>query len=215
MAGETARVADKNLANETYNALLQEILSARLPSGTVVQERRMAARLGVSRSPMRDALGRLEGQGLLVRNSKGVLRIRVITLQDYLNALTMRLLVEPSAAALAASQMDEANLGRLLEEIDTLEKETDPEPVALLNFDNALHQGIAEASRNSFMEETIRQMRHYTTIFEQERTLTQNKPGIADHRAILDALQKRDADTARAAMTLHLERVRQGVLATY
>jgi len=55
------------LADAAYRTVLQKILTHELPGGSVIQERKLAEAMGVSRSPMRDALGRLEGEGLLVR----------------------------------------------------------------------------------------------------------------------------------------------------
>ncbi|MBN7804457.1 GntR family transcriptional regulator [Agrobacterium rosae] len=208
-------LAERSLADETYRALLEEILSAQLAGGAVVQERRLAARLGVSRSPMRDALGRLEGQGLLVRNAKGVLTVRIVTLGDYLNSVAMRMLVEPSAAAQACRGIAVETVAELFAMLEVIEAEPDPDAEFVWKFDDVLHQGIADASGNPFMADTILQMRRYTTIFERQRKLAQRKPGLADHRGILRALMDRDADAARTAMTLHLDRVRQNVLSTY
>lgn len=206
---------ETSLADETYRALLEEILSAQLAGGVVIQERRLAARLGVSRSPMRDALGRLEGQGLLVRNGKSMLTVRVITLKDYLNSLTMRLLVEPTAAALACPEITESKLAELAAMLRAIEDDPDPDPAMIWRFDDALHQGLGEASGNPFMAETIVQMRRYTTIFERQRRLAQRKPGLEDHREILAALAARDPEGARQSMAQHLEKVRQRVLSTY
>ena len=206
---------ETSLADETYRALLEEILSAQLAGGVVIQERRLAARLGVSRSPMRDALGRLEGQGLLVRNGKSMLTVRVITLKDYLNSLTMRLLVEPTAAALACPEITESKLAELAAMLHAIDEDPDPDPAMIWRFDDALHQGLGEASGNPFMAETIVQMRRYTTIFERQRRLAQRKPGLEDHREILAALAARDPEAARQCMTQHLEKVRQRVLSTY
>ncbi|MUO80899.1 FCD domain-containing protein [Agrobacterium vitis] len=210
-----ATTNDKSLADETYGILLEEILSAQLAGGAVIQERRLADRLHVSRSPMRDALGRLEGQGLLVRNKKGVLTVRVITLKDYLNSLAMRLLVEPSAAALASVHIVPATVHSLEEMLKAIENDPDPNQAFVWQFDDMLHQEIGEASGNQFMADTIVQMRRYTTIFERQRKLAQRKPGLEDHRAIILALGQRNADAAKAAMALHLERVRENVLASY
>lgn len=207
--------AESSLADETYQALLKEILSAQLAGGAVVQERRLAARLGVSRSPMRDALGRLEGQGLLVRNAKGVLTVRIVTLADYLNSVAMRMLVEPSAAAMACKGIAAETVTELVAMLDAMEADPDPDPDFVWAFDDALHQGIADASGNPFMADTVLQMRRYTTIFERQRKLAQRKPGLSDHKGIVQALLDRDADAARAAMVLHLDRVRQNVLSTY
>lgn len=207
--------ANKSLADETYDALLEEILAARLAGGTVVQERRLAERLGVSRSPMRDALGRLEGQGLLIRNDKGVLTVRIIALTDYLNAISVRMLLEPTAAALAAEAIDAAEVKRLAEMLEALDADPDPEPAVVWAFDDVLHDSIGAASGNPFMAETIVRMRRYTTIFERQRKLAQRKPGLEDHQAILRALAARDPQAAREAMTIHLDQVRRNVLATY
>ena len=207
--------AERSLADETYSALLEEILSAQMAGGAVVQERRLAARLGVSRSPMRDALGRLEGQGLLVRNAKGVLTVRIVTLSDYLNSVALRMLVEPTAAAQACKGITAETVVELATMLQDIEMDPDPDPEFVWKLDDALHEGIADASGNPFIADTVVQMRRYTTIFERQRKLAHRKPGLADHQGIVRALMDRDADAARAAMTLHLERVRQNVLSTY
>lgn len=212
---DEATATDRSLADETYSSLLEEILSAQLSGGAVIQERRLALRLGVSRSPMRDALGRLEGQGLLVRNAKGVLTVKVITLADYLNSIAVRLMVEPSAAALACNMISSEVLAALREMLEKIESDPDPLPAFVWAFDDALHNGIATASGNRFLADIIGQMRRYTTIFERQRKLAQRKPGLSDHQAILDALTARDAEAARNAMTEHLEHIRRNVLSTY
>lgn len=207
--------AEASLAEETYRLLLADILSARLVGGSVVQQRRLASKHAVSRSPMRHALGRLEGEGLLVRNDKGVLCVRVITLKDYLDSLAMRMLLEPSAIALAASHIAEEELAPLSVMLDAIEAEPDPDPELVWQFDDALHGSIAAASGNSFMAATIGEMRRYTTIFERQMAVVRAKPGVAEHRAILTALSAHDSDAARQAMARHLEAVRQGVLTNY
>ncbi|MGV1765180.1 GntR family transcriptional regulator [Agrobacterium rhizogenes] len=206
---------EASLADETYRLLLADILSARLVGGSVVQQRRLASKHAVSRSPMRHALGRLEGEGLLVRNDKGVLCVRVITLKDYLDSLAMRMLLEPSAIALAASHMTEEELKSLLVMLDAIEAEPDPDPELVWQFDDALHGSVAAASGNPFMAAVIGEMRRYTTIFERQMAVVRAKPGVAEHRAILAALSAHDSDAARRAMARHLEAVRQGVLTNY
>lgn len=206
---------EASLAEETYRLLLADILSARLVGGSVVQQRRLASKHAVSRSPMRHALGRLEGEGLLVRNDKGVLCVRVITLKDYLDSLAMRMLLEPSAIALAASHIAEEELAPLSVMLDAIEAEPDPDPELVWQFDDALHGSIAAASGNPFMAATIGEMRRYTTIFERQMAVVRAKPGVAEHRAILVALSAHDSDAARQAMARHLEAVRQGVLTNY
>ncbi|SCW50558.1 DNA-binding transcriptional regulator, GntR family [Rhizobium mongolense subsp. loessense] len=206
---------NESLAEETYRLLLADILSARLAGGSVVQQRRLASQRAVSRSPMRHALSRLEGEGLLVRNEKGALCVRIITLKDYLDSLSMRMLLEPSAAAAAVANISAEELKALSVVLDGIEAEPDPDPELVWRFDDALHMSIASGSGNSFMAATIGEMRRYTTIFERQMPVVRAKPGVAEHRAILAALSERDPEAARQAMVRHLDAVRQGVLANY
>ncbi|MBB3610004.1 GntR family transcriptional regulator [Rhizobium sp. BK602] len=206
---------DESLAAETYRLLLADILSARLAGGSVVQQRRLASQHAVSRSPMRHALSRLEGEGLLVRNDKGVLCVRIITLKDYLDSLSMRMLLEPSAAAAAVLNIPAEKVSVLSAALDGIEADPDPDPEIVWQFDDALHMSLANGSGNSFMAATIGEMRRYTTIFERQMAVVRAKPGVAEHRAILAALSARNPEAARQAMVRHLDAVRQGVLANY
>lgn len=206
---------ETSLAEETYRLLLADILSARLTGGSIVQQRRLATKHAVSRSPMRHALGRLEGEGLLVRNERGVLCVRVISLKDYLDSLTMRMLIEPTAAAMATPFVDPAEIAQLVEMLDAIEADPGPDPEIVWQFDDTLHNCIASHSRNPFMCATVAEMRRYTTIFERQMAVVRAKPGTAEHRSILEALSARDAEAARKAMSVHLEAVRHGVLTNY
>jgi DNA-binding GntR family transcriptional regulator len=212
---ETTPRAGTSLAEDTYRRLLAEIAAARMPGGTIVQERRLAAQLGVSRSPLRDALGRLEGQGLLVRDARGVLAVRVVTLQDFLHALDIRVLVEPAAAALACGVLAASELDALERELDLLAADADPEADRVWAFDDALHEAVAAASGNPFILRSVTDMRRLTTIFERQLRLRRSAPGVAEHRSLIDALRRGEAEAARAAMTAHLARVREDVLQNY
>ncbi|WP_339776310.1 GntR family transcriptional regulator [uncultured Thalassospira sp.] len=204
-----------SLSDSVFARLLKSILEGHLAGGTIVQERRLADQLGVSRSPMRDALGRLEGQGLLVRNSRGILTVRVVTLEDYLNCLNLRLLIEPTAAALAAGRMTDADLSKLDSFLTEIEAAPDAEADTLWNFDDALHLTIGESSGNPFIAKTIIEMRRYTAIFERHQLSGRGKPGSADHRAILNALIAHDAAAAKDAMHQHLHEIRQKILENF
>src|SRR5271170_4874407 len=110
----------EKLANTAYRTVLNKILSHELPGGSVIQERKLAEAMGISRTPMRDALGRLEGLGLLVRLTDRLLAVRVITLQDYLHSLDVRAMIEPQAAALAARSLSAADISALRDELASL-----------------------------------------------------------------------------------------------
>lgn len=213
MLGDTKQVVSGKLADEAYRSVLGDILTCRLPGGTVIQERKLALALDISRSPMRDALNRLAGEGLLVRLTDRLLAVRVITLEDYLKSLDVRALIEPQAAALATPQVTDAEIAecnRLLARLETSAAPTDDDHWA---FDDYLHDTLADRSGNDFMARTIRDMRRYTKIFERQTVPARRSPGGTDHRKLLDALTERRADHVKSAMAEHIRNVRKRTLA--
>ena len=201
------------LADAAYRTVLAKILAHELPGGSVIQERKLAEAMGVSRTPMRDALGRLEGEGLLVRLTERLLSVRVITLQDYLHSLDVRSMIEPQAAALAVRSLAAADIAVLQSELDLLAAHEGPGlEEHHWHFDDLLHEALAEKSGNPFLGKLIREMRRYTKIFERQTVPIRRKPGIDDHQRIIDALATGRAEKARDAMSEHIRNVRKRAL---
>jgi DNA-binding GntR family transcriptional regulator len=200
------------LADTAYRTVLGMILTHELPGGSVIQERKLAESMGISRTPMRDALGRLEGEGLLVRLTHRLLAVRVITLEDYLHSLDVRALIEPQAAALAVKALTADEIAALEAELTALEKTAQPPHDMHWGFDDRLHETIAERSGNPFLAKLIREMRRYTKIFERQTVPARYKPGVDDHRRILKALAAAKPEDARKAMAEHIRQVRKRIL---
>lgn len=200
------------LAEGAYRSVLSDILTCRLRGGTVIQERQLALQLGISRSPMRDALKRLEGEGLLVRLTDRLLAVRVITLEDYLHTLDVRAAVEPKAIVLALPHVTDGELDKLEALLSRIEAE--PRNVSQHHwpFDDLLHETLGQRSGNPFLAAIIEEMRRYTKIFEQQTIPLRVNPGLEDHRTILAALRKRNAEAAKRAMIQHIRNVRLGTL---
>ncbi|MBO1907638.1 GntR family transcriptional regulator [Microvirga sp. 3-52] len=203
------------LADGAYLAVLNDILSCTLPGGSVIQERKLALALGISRSPMRDALNRLEGEGLLVRLNDRLLAVRVITLEDYLHSLDVRALIEPQAAALATAKVEDNEIGRLEAALVEIETTGEPTPEQHWAFDDLLHDTLAQRSGNPFLAKTIGEMRRYTKIFERQTVPTRVNPGADDHRRLIAALVARQADEVKSAMAQHIRNVRKRTLAGF
>lgn len=209
---EDEPTGSEKLADLAFRSVLNDILTCKLPGGSVIQERKLALASGISRSPMRDALNRLEGEGLLVRLTERLLAVRVITLEDYLHSLDVRALIEPKAAALATPHVtaDEITLlDRTLAEIEAVGV---PTPEQHWAFDDLLHDTLAERAGNPFLARTIRDMRRYTKIFERQTVPARMGPGAPDHRKLIDALADRRADLVKQAMSEHIRNVRKRTL---
>jgi DNA-binding GntR family transcriptional regulator len=211
MAARAARDQGK-LADTAYSSVLEKILSHQLPGGSVIQERKLAEMMGISRTPMRDALKRLEGEGLLVRLTDRLLTVRVITLQDYLHTLDVRAMIEPQAAAAATRSISRKELAALEAQMARLTAHQGDGDELHWAFDDALHETIALKSGNPFLARTIMEMRRYTKIFERQMIPTRDRPGIEDHQKIIEAFASGRADAVREAMANHIKNVRKRVL---
>jgi len=95
----------RDLVDEAYSTLLDMIQLGQLPINQPLQERNLASALGVSRTPLREAMSRLIGGGFAVRTARGQLIVPEPTLRQYLEIFQMRLLLEGDAAAAAATRI--------------------------------------------------------------------------------------------------------------
>ena len=95
-----------SLADQVYRRLSRMILTRRLAAGEALVEGRLAEEMAVSRTPMREALSRLAGAGLLERQGTGTYAVQRISAAEFFQSLAVRQLLEPEAAALAAGRAE-------------------------------------------------------------------------------------------------------------
>ncbi len=201
-----------SLSRVAYDSVFQMILSRELPGGTVIQERKLAETLGISRTPMREALVRLEGEGWLVRLTDRLLSVKVVDLTEFLHALSVRRLLECEAIRNAAAKLTDTDIERLSGKLAELKADPDPENQVHWSFDDDLHRTIAIFGGNPVLARIVNDLRKTTHLFEAQTVPQRLSPGVAEHEAILDALAARDPERAVEAMQTHLECVRAGVM---
>jgi DNA-binding GntR family transcriptional regulator len=201
---------DTKLSVVAYGALLDMVLRGSLASGELVTERQIAARLGISRTPVREAVRRLEGEGTLERQRSGALVVRPYSMEEFLQALAVRRLLEGEAARLAAGKMPAQALEAARQRISRLRREGMAESVR--QDDRDLHAAIAEASGNPVLAGTIADLRKRTAMFRLGRLPARLDQVCDEHLVILDALETGDGETARAAMQGHIDSVRAHLL---
>lgn len=200
-----------SLARVVYQAVLNQILDGTLSPKAVVHEGKLATMLGLSRTPVREAIGKLEGEGFLVRNGRTVM-VQELTLADYLEILHMRRLIETEAAGLAAEQgrMSQAELLDLRARIDALDESAGA--AAHWVLDTELHDTIARASGSRLLAQTVADLRRRTLLFGLDRLPGRLRNGRTEHLAIVDAIIAGDRAEASAAMRRHLDGTRDEVL---
>ncbi|WP_072803600.1 GntR family transcriptional regulator [Rhodococcoides yunnanense] len=206
-ASEPERPAATDSASLQYARLRAELVDHVFPPGTVLLETMLSARYGVSRTPIRDALTRLEHDGLLERVVRGY-RIRVATAEDIMELYEARIALESAAAAAAALRRTELDLARLQHLAELLGEATEIEEITSVNAD--WHRALWTAAHNSvltgLLDRVITQMR----LFDDSPVGAPPslEKTVAEHDAILLALRANDAETARTEVIAHLSRTR-------
>ena len=193
------------ISQQVYERLRHEVLTGSLAAGRWLREMELAATLGVSRTPVREAVRRLAQDGLLELSPNRGVRVRAITLAEVVDVYRVRELVEGAAAAAAASNRtptDLAEIERLLQAIDALP----PEDAARhIETDDALHEAIVVAAQSPALLEVVRLLhRRVTRVKILTRDTNASRGTRIQHRAIADAIAAGDAGEAERAMRHHI-----------
>lgn len=204
---------DRYRSQKAYRAISDLIRRRQLRGGEVVVEVKLAEMLGISRTPLREALQRLEGEGLIVKNAGRSLEVRRVDLAEYLHSVKVREILEGEAAALATGRIPQEQMlavRREIEELATAEYHTEDHWLS----DDNLHNLFVQDCGNPVMAQIIRDLRVTTRLFEIARLADRVGPDRAEHLAILDALEAGDARRARRATQAHLRSLLRSALKT-
>jgi len=202
--GLTADSGKLTLADRAYFALAELIRSRELHSGAPLVEVQLADRLGVSRTPLRQAMQKLEGEGLLQKNTSRSYIVRKVDLKEYLQSLRVREALEPEAAFLATEAIPQDAIIRAKENLNLVEK---VEPYNMLRHwdsDDEVHDLFIRNCRNEVMSKILLSLRVTTQLFEIERLSDRLEPDSREHEKILDALLAKDATAARRHVRTHI-----------
>jgi DNA-binding GntR family transcriptional regulator len=210
---DVAESADRSLSERAHRALMGMILSGELAPTEVITERQIAIQLGVSRTPLREAIRRLEGARLLERQRSGVLVVRALPIEEYISILDVRRLLESDAARLAAGQIPLEELERLRRRAQAVLALPEDAVIPAASEDEDLHLMIAANAGNPVLEEMILALRTRTSMFRFGRFPARRRDVMREHLAIVDALASGNGTLAQQAMEQHLDQVRATIIA--
>jgi DNA-binding GntR family transcriptional regulator len=205
-------LSDGSAADVAYARLKRLIVTVEIPPGTALSEPALVARLGIGRTPVREALRRLAGERLVVIFPRRGLVVAQLGLQEVQQLFESRLAVEGETARLAAQRADEAAVASLTALNKAVHAaEDDGSFATFLEVDQRLHREIARIARNTFMGDAADRILTLTAwLWHVHMARYGIEPSdYASHDRIVAAIGRRDPETARAAMIEHIERSRE------
>ncbi len=193
------------MSEQVRHKIREKIYDRTLAGGHVIIEQRLAEELGVSRTPLREALQRLEGEGMVEKSSGRSYLIRKVDFQEYMQSFKVRLLLEPEAAAMAAARIPADVLSGVPAELRDLQSREDQHTHAHWISDDHLHQAVGAYCGNNVLYQTVEELRVTTRLYEIEDVRQQVDKDLEQHLDVVEALIAGDGAQARHAMRAHLK----------
>lgn len=203
----------ETLGGSAFKRLKAMILDGSLEPGMRLSEKKFADLLGVSRTPVREAIGQLISEGLAIRSPGGTPVVNRISLNDIMEILHIRSLLECEAARKAAdSGADTNELLVLRKTVSSFLTGPRPKPEAHSALDMQLHGVIARMAGSKLLIELIEGLKIKTRMYDQGSIPERFEPGCHEHIAIIDAIVAQDGAKSAETMKLHLKNVRESII---
>lgn len=208
------------LGDEVYSAIFARIMSLEIAPGAKITVDAMARQLGVSQTPIREALARLESEGLVNKTHLiGYSAAPQLSARQFTDLYELRLLLEPFAARRCAETMPKEVIGQLealCAEMEALAHNEGLDSYAqFAQLDMAFHDQIAVSAGNELVVEALARLHTHVHLFRLLFHARVTKSAIDEHEKVLTAIKARDPDAAEAAMREHIERSRDRFKAKY
>ncbi|HLM31974.1 MAG TPA: GntR family transcriptional regulator [Solirubrobacterales bacterium] len=206
--GGNRRLDNRTLWEQVRDRLREEILSGELAPGTVLSETSLARSLGVSRGPIREALGRLASEGLVTITPRRGAIITELTRDEFIDAYQVREALETLAIRLAVPRLEQSDLARLRELHDRMVEHARRDEVKeFFDANAAFHRLLVTASGNGKLDEMYGLLLDQTGRYLARSLVLRGSldRSISEHSAILEAVEAGDAERAAHLLADHIE----------
>ena len=203
-----------SLAEQVFERLESEILSGNYQHGEVLTEMKLVSDLGVSRTPIREALHRLEQEHIVETTQKGVLVLGV-TQQDLKDIFEIRLRIEGIASRMAAEVIQDDQLAELRETLELQEFYVPRHDADRIKFyDSRFHQLIYRFSGSSVFYDTLLHLHKKVQKYRKASVENQSRAeqSAREHRLIFEAIAAHNADLADKTTTEHIRNAAKHIL---
>lgn len=188
-----------------YEQIYQAIARGDIKPGDRLRETELAAQIGLSRTPIREAIRKLESDGIVEHQPRVGAMVKKPSQQEIVELYEMRIVIEQTAAQMAAKHISDAEVATLQAINTEIAQGGASDQSVKLNRD--FHSCILHAARNRFLIQSFQGLAHHfvllgATTIESDTRVSEV---VAQHEDIIKALQERDADAVAQAMRLHME----------
>lgn len=202
-----------SLADQVFEKLETDILSGKYPRGELLTEMRLCQELGVSRTPVREALRRLQQEHILEETGKGM-KVLGITREDLQDIMELRLCIEGIAAARAAERITEEELLELKETLDLQEfYMTKQDSDHIKGMDSKFHELIYKFSGSTVLYDTLtplhKKVQRYRKLSVENDTRA--RASVEEHRLIYNAIAAHDAKAAAEQILAHTQNAKKHI----
>lgn len=209
------RTSHKPLREQVYDQLKRRILTGKIKPGTRMMEIELADDLGVSRTPVREAIRELGKEGLVTIEPRRGAFASEISVKDMIDTLSVREDLDALAAYLASSRITKAEEKKLLELTDKYAVAIESGDMdTMIRADEAFHKRIAKLSGNKTLYSVVRtvqtQVLRFRYLYYEDLANYKNMP--TEHREIIEALVSGDSEHAREVAFTHVRRLKDFVI---
>jgi DNA-binding GntR family transcriptional regulator len=199
----------ESLAERAYAGIRDLIVSLELAPGAVIEERALMERLGIGRTPVREALRRLAQERLVEVYPRRGMFVSGVDVRQLARLSEVRAVLEPEAARLAAERATDADR----EELALLLGELDAGGSDLMGLDERIHRAVYRAAHNDLLEATLEQyyalaLRIWSIALDRAHELEE---AVDAHRALLEAIRDGDGERAAETMRAHVQNFEQAM----
>ncbi len=203
------------LRDVVFNTLRRAIITGEFAPGERLMEISLANRLGVSRTPVREAIRKLELEGLVIMIPRKGAQVAKITEKNLRDVIEIRCVLEEFAASLACERIDEEGKQKLEAAHQEFVKAVQNNDILeIVEKDEQFHDVIFEATSNDRLITIINNLREqfYRYRMEYVKDIDQRSVLVQEHEKLLHAISVHDVDTAKSIMRTHLHNQQDGVI---
>ena len=204
-------------ADAAYSAIRTGIRMGHIPPGTRLHEAELALELGTSKTPVREALGRLVGDGLATTSGRAGMYVTRLSHDEIIDLYEAREIIEPPQARMAAERASESDILALRDSLSSFEAALNADEIdSLMELDSQFHEMIASIAGNRTLAQARDRLDNCIAIARvasirkaHQKTSTQ---ALKEHKKLWDAIAKHDGKMAERRMAEHIRRRRDGLL---